>query len=114
MIMKFQSKVGARVRENKQRENKRADGGFTIVVEEQPDESPTRAILRGVAALKGAKETDLDPLYDSIDVDAMEEMMEHSRNRDTKARLKFSFEGCTIHVGDEGDITITENADNLG
>ncbi|WP_317176186.1 HalOD1 output domain-containing protein [Halomontanus rarus] len=103
------------MRQNHQYRDKRADGGTTIWVEEQPHESPTQAILRGISALKGIDETDLDPLYNHIEADSMERLIEHSRDYDSKVSIKFSFEGCVVRVDGEGDIGITrDNTDHVG
>uniref|UniRef100_A0A7D6CN38 Halobacterial output domain-containing protein n=2 Tax=Natrinema zhouii TaxID=1710539 RepID=A0A7D6CN38_9EURY len=102
------------MRRNQQREDKRADGGSTILVEEQPDESTTQAILRGIAALKGVTETELDPIYSSVETDSMEQLLEHSRMHDSTVSVTFDFEGCTIRVRSKEDIQITSTTSYIG
>jgi len=78
-------------------------------VERGTDESLTRAILRGVAALKGVAERDLDTLYESVDVEALESLVRHARAHDSRVRVEFSFQGCTVLVRGEKTIRITEH-----
>ncbi|GAA0677571.1 HalOD1 output domain-containing protein [Natronoarchaeum mannanilyticum] len=85
------------------------DGGAEVVVERGPEESLTRAILRSVAALKGVAERDLDTLYESVDVEALESLVRHSSARDSRVRVEFTFQGCTVVVRGGETIRIAEN-----
>lgn len=87
-----------------------SDGGTTIEIESEPNEPTTRTILRGIAALKGVDETNLDSLYQDIDPDALETLVEHADERDRELRLKFSFEGCTVTVREDGYIRLAHDS----
>ncbi len=102
------------MRRNQQRGEKRGDGGSTILVEEQSDESTTQAILRGITALKGVAETELDPIYSSIETDSMEQLLDHSRMHDSTVSVTFDFEGCTVCVRSKEDIQITSTSSYIG
>jgi len=83
-------------------------GGAEVVVERGPDESLTRAILRGVAALKGIEERNLETLYETVDLEALESLMRHSQAHDGRVRVKFAFQGCTVLVRSDETVQITE------
>jgi len=85
------------------------DGGATVVVEPGPEESLTRAILRGVAALKGVAERDLDTLYESVDVEALKSVIRHANARDSRVSVEFIFQGCTVLVESDETVRIAEN-----
>jgi len=86
-----------------------SDGGSEIVVERGPDESLTRTILRGVAALRGIAERDLETLYECIEVDALESVVQHASVRDSRVTVEFTFQGCTVLVRSDEPIRIIEN-----
>jgi len=85
-----------------------ADGGATVVVEPGPEESLTRAVLRGVAALKGVAERDLDTLYETVDVEALESVIHHANARDSRVNVEFFFQGCTVVVESDETVRIAE------
>ncbi|WP_254532284.1 HalOD1 output domain-containing protein [Natrinema gelatinilyticum] len=90
------------------------DGGSTITVEQQLDESPTQAILRGIAVLNGVAETTLDPLYNSIEVDALEQLIKHARRHNSAVSITFTFEGYTIRVTDKRNVKIKKESIQIG
>lgn len=77
-------------------------------MEREPDESLTRTILRGIAALKGIAERDLDTLYETVDVEALESLIRHASAHDSRVSVKFTFQGCTVLVRSDETIRITE------
>jgi len=85
------------------------DGGAEVVVERGPDESLTRAILRGIAALKGIAEQDLDTLYEAVEVEALESLIRHAGAHDSRVSVEFTFQECTVVVKSDETIRITEN-----
>ncbi|WP_124197652.1 HalOD1 output domain-containing protein [Natrarchaeobius chitinivorans] len=92
----------------------RTDGGSTITVKQQPDESYTQAILRGVAELKGVTVTALDPLYNSVEVDAMEQLIDHSQEHKSNISISFTFEGCIISITEKDNNQITQDSIQRG
>lgn len=102
------------MRRDQQRDDVRVDGGSLILLEEERDESTTEAILWGIAALKGVAETDLDPLYGSIEVDSMKQLLKHSSRNNSDIPLTFSFEGCTAHMRSNTAIKITNDVSHIG
>jgi len=84
-------------------------GGAEVVVERGADESLTRAILRGIAALKGIVEQDLDTLYEVVEVDALESLIRHADAHDSRVSVEFTFQGCSVTVRSDETIRIVEN-----
>ena len=73
-------------------------------------------VIRGVATLKGVRPTDIEPLHDVIDPDALnalfqpgsEEISEH------RASVSFPLEGYEVTVCADGEIVITIPSDRSG
>ncbi|WP_226043030.1 HalOD1 output domain-containing protein [Natrinema sp. DC36] len=86
-----------------------ADGGSGVVVEEQPWESIVQTVIRGIAAVKGTPECDLDPLYNSINPEALNELMRHSQRISSDVSVEFTHEGCTVLVRNEDPMKITDS-----
>ncbi|RQH00868.1 HalOD1 output domain-containing protein [Natrarchaeobius oligotrophus] len=86
-----------------------ADGGSTTVIEEQPSESTAQAVIRGVSAVQGTPKCDLDPLYNSIEPEALNELTRHSQRTTGETSVEFTYEGFTVEVQDEGSVQITDS-----
>lgn len=84
------------------------DGGSAVVIEEQPDESVSQAVIRGISDVKGVPPCDLAPLYESVDPEPLDELLEHSRPRSTDVAVEFTHEGCAVVVRSGGSIRITD------
>ena len=70
-------------------------------------QTPSHGVIRAVAAVKGVEPTALDPLYDFIDPDALDEMFDDT----TKARksdicVSFRIEDSKIEVNRDEQITV--------
>ena len=59
-------------------------------------------IVEHVARARGAEPTELEPLYETIDCDALEALVA-SR---FQGSLKFVYEGCAVTVQDDGSIEV--------
>lgn len=58
------------------------DGGTTIEVNYSEDESPTYAVVKGLAALKGIADTEVDPLYNQIQTESMNRLLHQAQMSD--------------------------------
>lgn len=86
------------------------DGGTELVTEIGAEESTTQATMRSIAAIKGVAETDLDPLYDNIDPDALETMIQHADEHDSRVEISFAIDGYRIYVRDNKRIQIIDSS----
>ena len=71
------------------------------------DESPSHGVIRAIAAVKGVDPTDLDPLYDFIDPDALNAMFDDTiEARESDIRVSFRIEDSKIEVSGDRRITV--------
>ncbi|RZH67201.1 HalOD1 output domain-containing protein [Natrinema altunense] len=83
-----------------------ADCGTPFVTERKSSETTVEAILRGVATITGVDETELDPLYDAVAVEALTALVDHG---DRPIRVTFGYEGHTVVVDGDGSIRIVDD-----
>jgi len=60
------------------------------------DESPTETIVSSVATMKGCDETEVASLYETIDPDALNQVIREG------VRVRFEYEGYEIEVDTDG------------
>ena len=79
----------------------------------EPDESPSEAVVMAVAALTNTDPTELKPLYDAVDPDALDALFRHaaSRERHTNHRVSFLYHGFDVRVRSDGAIRLERSAD---
>lgn len=66
-------------------------------------------VISEVAAREGVDPLELDePLYDVVDVSALEKMVESARGREGTFEVTFSYHGYDVRVDATGDVTITQ------
>jgi hypothetical protein len=73
----------------------------------------TQTIVEAVADAKGVGPTDLEPLYNVLDTDALDSLF-HSRPRVdalTVGSVQFTYEGFDVEVTAGGDVTLEETTD---
>ncbi|RAW45649.1 hypothetical protein DQW50_07820 [Halorubrum sp. 48-1-W] len=86
-----------------ERQSERSSG-YTTVFESAEDASVCVAIVEAVSAVIGTEPTRLDPLYDVVDTDALERLIETGG---TNVEVTFSFEGCRVAVFGDGGVVVT-------
>ena len=67
------------------------------------------AIVSGVAACTGRGVTDLPPLYDVVDSEALEQVFTSpsgSRRRSNDGRFVFTYAGCEVTVDGDDELTV--------
>lgn len=77
------------------------------VVETETGESVAAAVLRATATVTGTGRTDLPPLYDSIDPDALERVV---RTVDPGGSVVFPYDAFRIAVSGGGTVEVYEDA----
>lgn len=85
------------------------DGGAGFRVERGPDESTTQAILRGIAAMRGVAETDIEPVYEQVNFEALEALLRHADERGNSISVQFEAAGCVVCVQENGGIRIVDD-----
>lgn len=68
------------------------------------------AVSMGVAAVTNTTPTDLDPLYETVDSDALNHLFDSMATEPSRhgyGQLTFSYHDCTVTVYSDGTIEIT-------
>ena len=72
------------------------------------DESVTDAILRGVADVEHCAPSDLPPLYDAVEPDALDALFEHGLPGESGTLLlTFTYSDSTVVVHGDGTLRVT-------
>lgn len=64
-------------------------------------------IVTAIAERTGADPLEMDPLYDAVDVDAIEAIVGSAED----ATVEFAYHGHTVVVDGDGSVTVTGEAD---
>lgn len=71
--------------------------------------SPTEAIIDAVAEAAGVDPTELPPLYDSIDPDAINDLFQpYDGNTGTETFLRFTIDSWNVFVRADGKIRVCD------
>jgi len=71
------------------------------------DRTVTELIVETVAELKCVGMTDLTPMYDVIDPDALDKFYETELRRSAQApSVEFAYEDCNVIVDTDGEVTV--------
>ncbi|WP_162524319.1 HalOD1 output domain-containing protein [Halobellus captivus] len=73
----------------------------TLVYTREPDESPSNSVIEAVGKLRGTDPTKLPSLYESIDPDAIDDLIDGQAERSlasTDVCVTFQFAGCEVAV----------------
>lgn len=74
------------------------------------DERPSEAIIRSLAAIEGVEPTELDTLYDSIDIEALDEILDSAVVGEDQQSpvVEFVASGYRIVISGDGRIAIRD------
>ena len=81
----------------------------TYTAQIDQSERMVSAIVSGVAACTGRGVTDLPPLYDVVDPEALEQVfgsLPRSRHRSNDKRIVFTYAGCKIVIDGDDELTV--------
>lgn len=84
-----------------------SDGG-NVFTTEYHDESPVQGVIRGISTLEGCTVEEAPTLYDYVDPDAMNQMMERARDRGQEVTLQVIVEDYKVSVDSDGTISIRD------
>lgn len=71
------------------------------------DNDVSSRVIREVADALGVDPMELDPLYETIDPDALDDLFRDRTPSDVEDRVEFSMEGCEVIVYGVGIIDVT-------
>jgi|AntRauTorcE11898_2_1112593.scaffolds.fasta_scaffold03444_2 hypothetical protein len=72
-------------------------------------DTATTSVVTAIAALTGLPPTGMDPLYESVDPDALERVLESGSDgscRSSALSVSFSHEGCRVKIRADGQLTV--------
>ncbi len=70
-------------------------------------ETPTTAVVAAVADVRGVETTDVAPLHDSVDPDALNGLFESTAQPSREGTVAFDHDGCRIELS-HGDLATVE------
>lgn len=73
------------------------------------DRSAAEVIVNAVATAAGVDPTDLPPLYEFVDPDAVDTLFDHEGTGDASTLLCFQFDGWNVFARADGDIRICDS-----
>lgn len=75
------------------------------------DRSTSYTVVTSIADLTGRDPDDLEPLWDSVDTDALDSFVAHVSKSSTPYRLAFEYEGYTVEVVSGQRLRFTPNTE---
>ena len=84
-------------------------GPYTVQIDHDQSGQMVSAIVSGVAACTGYGVTDLPPLYDVVDPEALEQVLASpsgSRRHSNDGRFVFTYAGCEVMVDGDDELTV--------
>ncbi|ELY92857.1 hypothetical protein C483_06907 [Natrialba hulunbeirensis JCM 10989] len=88
--------------------NPPTDGEIVLPPDQYDAKSIPGAIVRAVAIEKNVPVTDLSPLYEQVDPDAIAELLDHANTKQSTVRIEFVFEGYRVIAADDGCLRLHE------
>lgn len=76
--------------------------------ERHGSESILETVLRGLAAVKDVPVTDLDPLYEQINPDALINFHRHAKEADTAVSIEFTVDEYTVTISQTDNVCISD------
>jgi len=77
--------------------------------EKDGEETITDALVGALAAAEGVDATDVDPVYEAVDLDALEQLFEdHDGAADAEGLLSFTFDTWNVFVRADGRIRVCD------
>ncbi|ADB59062.1 hypothetical protein Htur_0161 [Haloterrigena turkmenica DSM 5511] len=84
---------------------------YTTTFDPDGGERASEAVITAVAALTGNRPVDLEPLYEVVDPDALDSLIDHARRTDAGTHeLWFAYAGYGIGVRSDGRIQFYDGA----
>ena len=78
--------------------------GDNVVTQEMGSyETPTTTVVNAVAETKGIDATELEPLYESIDTDALNELLDSPKSQ---IDVTFKYGEYLVEVTTDGEVTV--------
>lgn len=83
------------------------DGG-DIFYTEYHNETPTEAIARGLSTIEDRSITEIPPIYDYVNSDSMNRMMENAQESNQDVTVHVTIEEYEVSINSDGIISISD------
>ncbi|WP_226480076.1 HalOD1 output domain-containing protein [Natrinema amylolyticum] len=84
------------------------DGGGNIRVDYTEYESPSHALAVTIAAVEDVHVTELDPLFDYVDLEALNRLVQRTNAGETLA-VDVTIDGHDVTIRDDGWLTVDDS-----
>ena len=74
------------------------------------DEEILQTVLRAVAACTNTSITELEPLYEQVEPDALDTLLGHAVTNDAPVSIAFELENLTVNVTDDERVCVYQTA----
>lgn len=74
---------------------------YEVELDGVDDRSVSRAIVDSIATLTGKEPAELDPLWGSVDLEAIDSLVTHSRETTGQCRVTFQYQRYTVEVSSD-------------
>lgn len=81
---------------------------------EDETDALTGELVQAIAALEEVPETDVGPLYESVELESVVTLLRHASAHDSTVNVEFEHEGYTITIGSDGTVRIYEGDPQIG
>lgn len=73
---------------------------------DQQSMSPTMALITVVADVLDVDPLDVDQLYDAVDTDALNRLLQSGSGDDDPLRISFTFSSCDVMMSSDGHVEV--------
>lgn len=80
---------------------------YRVDLESATDRSTSSIVTQGIATLTGQELDELEPLWDSVEPEALDSFVDHAQETATPCRLAFQHQGYTVEIVTDGELRIT-------
>ncbi|MCU4743757.1 hypothetical protein OB955_16150 [Halobacteria archaeon AArc-m2/3/4] len=76
--------------------------------------SPSRAIVTAIAALENRDVMERSPLYETVDPEALDQLLQHAMERDRPTVVELPVDNYTVRAHSDGTLEVTDIPPELG
>ncbi|MFP8953420.1 HalOD1 output domain-containing protein [Natrialbaceae archaeon A-arb3/5] len=89
------------------------DGGFEVQTEYADKTASIETLLQSLAVAEDTRITELDPLYESVEPEALCDLLRHASTHDCLVGVEFVYGELTVTISETGTIRIHDNPPEL-
>lgn len=90
-----------------------ADGGVDIRTEYDDKNAAITELIQALAVIEDTPMTELDPLYESIEIEAVAELLSHADKHDCTVGVEFAYSDFTVTIDGSGTIHIHDGSPKI-